>query len=505
VTRMGTVYLVGAGPGDPGLLTVKGAECLRQADVVVYDHLAGETLLELAPDECETICVGKRKGERTLEQDEINKLLVKLARQGKTVVRLKGGDPFVFGRGGEEALALADACVPFEIIPGVTAGVSVPAYAGIPVTHRGLSSSVVLVTGHEDPKKAAQDVNWNAIAAVDTIVVYMGRSNLAPIAESLLRAGRDANTPAAAIQWGTTSSQKTVTGNLGNIVEKCLEEQIEAPAIIVVGDVVSLRDRLSWFERKPLFGKRIVITRDRVQAEQTRRELEARGATVLEFPAIRIELLSDFTELENTIGKLSSFDWVVFTSANGVSHVFARLEERRLDARVFADVKICAIGPATAAEAKRHGILADCVPEQYMTESIADALVRFDPQIGQKRVLLLRADIAGDALDEKLRMAGADITKIAVYRIVPETEVPARAAEGLRTGEVDIVMFTSSSTVRNFARLTVQAGITVSPRVRFASIGPVTSRTAKEFGYPISWEAKEHTIPSLIDTIVSSM
>jgi len=285
---MGEVYLVGAGPGDPGLITVKGAECLKRADVVVYDHLANEMLLQLAPESCEMTYVGKRESKHTLQQDEINKLLVRLAREGKTVVRLKGGDPFVFGRGGEEALALAEERIPFEVVPGVTAGAAVPAYAGIPVTHRGLSSSVVLVTGHEDPTKEAASVNWRDLARIDTIAIYMGRGNIAAIVDSLVEAGRDANTPAAAITWGTTGSQRTVTGDLSNIVERCSKEGIKAPAIIIVGDVVTLREKLSWFERKPLFGKRIMVTRNRSQAKRTRAELERYGAEVIEFPTIRI-------------------------------------------------------------------------------------------------------------------------------------------------------------------------------------------------------------------------
>jgi uroporphyrinogen III methyltransferase/synthase len=505
MTQVGKVYLVGAGPGDPGLITVKGVECIRQADVVLYDYLVNETLLQLAPAECKRISVGKRKRAHTIPQGEINDLLVKLAREGKTVVRLKGGDPFVFGRGGEEALTLAENDVPFEIVPGVTAGAAAAAYAGIPLTRRGLSSSVVLVTGHEDPTKETTSVDWHKIAAADTIVIYMGRSNLPAIVDSLLGGGMSPDKPAAAIQWGTTASQRTVTGNLGNIVERCSKEKIEAPAIVVVGDVVTLRDKLNWFEGKPLFGKRIMITRDRSQAKRTSAELERYGAEVIEFPTIRIMPLADYAELDAEIAKLGSYDWAVFTSANGVRHFFARLDQLGLDTRAFADVKVCAVGPATAEEAKLHGLLVDCIPQQYTTESIADELARVDPEISKKKVLLPRADIATDALTRRLDEIGADATEVDVYRVVPEEDVPQRAADALSDGQVDIVLFTSSSTARNFARLTADAGITVHPNVKFASIGPVTTRTAEEIGYKICCEAEQHTIPCLIQTIISSL
>jgi uroporphyrinogen III methyltransferase/synthase len=502
--EMGEVYLVGAGPGDPGLITVKGADCVGRADAVVYDHLASEMLLQLAPERCEMIYVGKREGKHTLEQGEINKLLVKLAREGKTVVRLKGGDPFVFGRGGEEALALAEEGVPFEVVPGVTAGAAVPAYAGIPVTHRGLSSGVVLVTGHEDPTKETANVNWRELARIDTIAIYMGRGNLPAIVNSLLEAGRDAATPAAAVQWGTTSSQRTVTGDLSNIVDRCSKEGIKAPVIIVVGDVVTLREKLSWFERKPLFGKRIMVTRNRSQARRTRAELERYGAEVIEFPTIRILPVADYGELDREINRLSSYDWVGFTSANGVRHVFARLEQLGLDTRAFYGVEVFAIGPATAEEARRHGLLVDFVPQCYTTEAAADELARFDPEMGNKKMLLLRADIAGDAMVRRLSETGAQITEVDAYRVVPEEQVPDRARQALSNGEVDVVMFTSSSTVKGFDHLVGQAGFTIPADVKLASIGPVTSRTVEELGYKVSVEADEHTIPALVDAIIGS-
>ena len=298
--------------------------------------------------------------------------------------------------------------------------------------------------------------------------------------------------------------QRTVTGDLGNIVERCSEEGIEAPAIIVVGDVVTLREKLSWFERKPLFGKRIMVTRDRSQAKHTRAELERYGADVIEFPTIRILPVDDYGELDREIERLSSYDWVGFTSANGVRHVFARLEQLRLDTRAFYGVEVFAVGPATAAEARRRGLLVDFVPARYTTESAADELARFDPCIGEKKVLLLRADIASDAMVRRLRETGAETTEVAVYRVVPEEEVPARARQALSGGQVDIIMFTSSSTVKAFAHLTGRAGLTVPATVRFASIGPITTRTAEELGYKVSWEAEEYTIASLIDAMIAS-
>jgi len=345
------IYLVGSGPGDPGLFTVKGVECLRRADAVVYDRLAPQALLAHAHPGAELIYVGKRPGEPTMAQEAINALLVELGRAGKTVVRLKGGDPYVFGRGGEEALELERAGLPFEVVPGVTSGIAAPAYAGIPVTHRGVSTSVAFVTGHEDPAKGEPDVDWKGLAnGAETLVLYMGVGRLAEITDELIAGGRDPGTPVACIRWGTLPEQQTVTATLETIADKVAEANLKPPAITLVGDVVALREEgLDWFERKPLFGRRVVVTRARTQAGELSRELEALGAEVFEFPTIEIRPPEDFDPLDEAIRALDSFDWIVFTSVNGVEAFVKRLQHRGLDLRaVPRRTKLAAIGPATA-------------------------------------------------------------------------------------------------------------------------------------------------------------
>jgi uroporphyrinogen III methyltransferase/synthase len=477
-----TVYLVGAGPGDPGLLTRRGEACLRVADVVVYDRLASAALLDLAPPHAERIDVGKAPGRVAMTQAEINALLVERGRAGQQVVRLKGGDPFVFGRGGEEAEACIAAGVAFEVVPGITSAIAAPAYAGIPVTHRGLSTSVTIVTGHEDPAKGETETDWETMARTGgTLVVLMGASRIADVARSLVKGGRDENTPVAAVRWGTRPEQRTVRATLGTIAEA----GIEAPSAIVVGDVAALD--LGWFERAPLFRRSVVVTRAREQASELRSRLELLGAEVVELPAITIE------PVEFTLPALDAYAWVVFTSANGVDAFWERgLQVSGLDSRALATVQIAAIGPGTADALARRGVRPDLVPERFVAESLLDAFPS-----GSGRVLLARAEVARDVLPEGLATKGYEVDVLAVYRTVAATPDPA-TLERVLAGAVDAITFTSSSTVTNFC---AAAGVPASQPL-VVSIGPVTSATARERGLRVDAEADPHTIDGLIEALL---
>ncbi len=496
------IYLVGSGPGDPGLFTVKGVECMRRADAVVYDRLAPEVLLSHAPARAERIYVGKKPKAPTMPQEEINATLVRLGREGKTVVRLKGGDPYVFGRGGEEALALLEAGLPFEVVPGVTSGIAAPAYAGIPVTHRHVSTSVAFVTGHEDPAKGTEDVDWKGIAGgAETLVLYMGIGRLREISRRLVSAGRPPETPVACVRWGTRPEQQTVTGTLETIADRIEEAKLKAPAITVIGDVVALReDGLDWYERRPLFGKRIVVTRARAQAGELSRELEALGAEVLEFPTIRITPPTDFGPLDDAIAGLDSFGWIVFTSANGVAAFVERLGHHGLDLRAIPrGAKLAAIGPATADALRATGLRVDVVPEEYRAEALLEALLRGSPAGG--KVLIPRAKVAREILPEKLREAGLEVVVPPAYETVPSEEGKEEVREGLLAGDVDCVTFTASSTVESFVgAFGGEAGSLLS-RTRVACIGPITAETARGHGIRVDAEATEYTIPGLVDAV----
>jgi len=518
-TRNGKVYLVGAGPGDPGLLTLKGAECLRHADVVVYDRLVDPRLLALARPGAEMLYAGKvpgRKpgpepgpgtwggepatGEGRLDQDAITRLLVQKAQEGKVVVRLKGGDPFVFGRGGEEGGTLRDAGIPFEVVPGITSAIAVPAYAGIPVTHRGVATSFAVVTGHEDPTKAESQVAWARLAqAVDTIVVLMGVQELPRIVELLLSGGRGADTPAAVIEQGTRPVQRTVTGTLADIVTKARAADIRPPAITVVGDVVRQRDHLRWFDNRPLFGKRVLVTRARTQASALVELLAAQGAEPVELPAIGIEPAKDTAALDRAAASVSDYQWVVFTSANGADAFFARLHALGRDARAFGAAKVCAIGPATADALARHGVRADLVPPEFVSDAVVAALAKAG--VAGAKVLLSRADIAGDALVRGLAGLGARVTQVAAYRTVAPEESSAVAQRLLKDGPIDVATFTSSSTVTNLLAL-LGNDLTPLRGAVIACIGPVTAKTAREAGLTVDVEAKEHTVPGLVKALM---
>jgi uroporphyrinogen III methyltransferase/synthase len=499
--RPHTVSLVGAGPGDPGLLTLKGADCIRRADVIVYDRLANPRLLDLARDDAELIDAGKKAGKHTLSQDGINALLVEKARAGKTVCRLKGGDPFVFGRGGEEALALAEAGVPFEVVPGVTSAVAAAAYAGIPVTHRGLASSVAFVAGSEDPAKGESSVDWPTLArGPDTLVLLMAARNLSKIADALVDNGRDPATPVAVVKWGTHPTQATIETTLDGARRPEVAAQIEPPAVVVVGRVASLRQQLAWFERRPLFGKRIVVTRPRAQSASLAAQLEALGADVIELPTIEISPLADTARLDAALRRLGSYDWVIFTSVNGVKACFERLGALGRDARAFGGVKVAAVGEATARELGTRGLVADLVPDDFTSVRIVKALGR---RITGKRFLLPRADIAPDELPKALRARGARVRCVDAYATT-HSDLDERVLEALAAGRVDMVTFTSASTVRGFVEgISRTKHWTPASKVVYGSIGPETTRAAEAHGLRVAVEAATHTADGLVEAVVA--
>ena len=477
-----TVYLVGAGPGDPALLTLRGAEVLATADVVVYDRLSVASLLDLAPAEAERISVGKQPGGPRTSQEDINTLLVARGRAGQQVVRLKGGDPFVFARGGEEAAALAAAGVAFEVVPGITSAVAVPAYAGIPVTMRYSSTSFTVVTGHEDPAKGEGSVNWEAVAALGgTVVVLMGAARCRPICDRIIAGGMDPDTPAAAVQWGTRPNQRTLRATLATLAD--LDPQ--PPATIVIGEVAA--SDLAWYETRPLFGRRIVVTRAQPQAAALAADLRQRGAEAIELPAIAFEPPENIDRLVQAAAEVGHYDWVVLTSPTGVARFFEQLR----DARSLGGVRVAAIGPGTAAALAQRNVVADLVPEQYVAESLLEALSDEVGPDGPGRVLIPRAEAARDVLPDGLAAAGWDVDVVPAYRTVAPTPDPASAAV---LADADVITFTSSSTVTNF----VDAyGADVAPEV-VATIGPVTTATARSRGLEVAVEAAEHTVDGLV-------
>jgi len=496
----GIVYLVGAGPGDPGLITVKGLNCLQKAEVVVCDRLVDQRLLEHAPPDCEIIDVGKTPQHHSVPQDQINAVLVDRARAGKVVVRLKGGDPFLFGRGGEEAEALAEAGIPFEVVPGVTSAIAVPAYAGIPVTHRDFTSTFAVVTGHEDPTKDGSDIDWSKLATgVGTLVFLMGIGNLPAIVERLVEHGRDPQTPVAVIRWGTEPRQETVTGTLADIVRRVREVGLQPPAVTVVGDVVRLREKLRWFDIRPLFGKRVLVTRARPQASALSQLLRDLGAEPVEFPTIAIAPPSDWSGLDQAIDQLATYNWVIFTSANGVQAMVERLRALGSDLRLLGGARVAAIGPATADALRAYGVRVDFVPAVYVAEEIAAGI----GDVRGERILLPRADRARPALAENLREKGALVDEVVAYHTTAAPSGDLRAI--LADGKIDIVTFTSSSTVNNLADALGQLPGEALSGMLVACIGPVTARTAQELGLGVDVVAREHTVQGLVDAIVAAL
>jgi uroporphyrinogen III methyltransferase/synthase len=497
------IYLVGSGPGDPGLFTLKGVRCMQEADAVVYDRLAPGVLLGYAKLEAEKIYVGKKPGNPTMSQEEINDLLVEKGRAGMTVVRLKGGDPYIFGRGGEEALALKRAELPFEVVPGVTSGVAAPAYAGIPVTHRNVATSVAFVTGHEDPTKGSLDVDWAKLAnGADTLVLYMGVGRLEEISKKLIMAGRNPEMPVACVQWGTVPEQRTITGTLQDIADRVAEAGLKPPAIIVVGDVVALREKgLDWYERRPLFGRRVVVTRARAQAGELSADLERLGAQVYEFPTIEISSPQDFGPLDAAIRDLDSFSLIVFTSVNGVEAFLKRLQHHGLDLRALPrEAKVAAIGPATAQRIERAGLRVDVLPEEHRAEALIEVLGAHP--LAAERVLIPRAKVAREVLPEKLREAGAEVVVPPAYESVPSSEGKEEVSLRLHSGEIDCVTFTASSTVENFVgAFGAEEAARLLTQTRVACIGPITADTARKHGLRVDAEAGEYTIPGLVEAV----
>ena len=570
---IGRVYLVGAGPGDPGLLTIKGLECIRRADVIVYDRLVHPAILKHASPNAELIYAGKKSADHTMKQDEINRLLVEKASEGKTVVRLKGGDPFVFGRGGEEAEALAEAGIPFEVVPGVTSAIAAPAYAGIPVTHRDFCSALGIITGHErenggkgeretgddrqqtadwsgrppsplEEEEAAGDtkrppsplegegqgegedpvahsptrplaqpssperhvvgsrIRWPELAAsLDTMVFLMGVENLPNIVAQLVKNGRDPSTPVALIRWGTRPEQETLVGTLADIVGKVEEADFKSPAVTIVGEVVRLREKLRWFDNRPLFGKRVLVTRSREQASELSELLREQGAEPIEFPVIRISPPESFDELDAALERIEEYDWLLFTSANGVWAVTARLLELGRDIRWLKGPKIGAIGPKTAESIACLGIGVDFTPSKFVAESVVE---EFPEDPSGKCILIPRAKEAREVIPEKLAERGAHVDVVTAYRTESDgsdrSDRSDRIREMLDSGEIDIITFTSSSTVKNFVKL---VGASVPEGVKIACIGPITAQTAESLGLRPDIVAEEHTIEGLVQALIA--
>ncbi len=494
----GICFLVGAGPGDPLLLTLKGRECIECADLLVYDYLCNPQLLRHARSGVEKIYVGKKAGAHTMRQEEINALIVAKTLEGKTVTRLKGGDPFLFGRGGEEAEMLQEAGCRFEIVPGVTSAISGPAYAGIPVTHRAHNTMLTIFTGHEDPTKVESSIDYKALASTPgTKVMLMGIDRLATITAGLLEAGMTAKTPVALVRWATTARQETLVGTLADIAERAVAASFKAPAVAVFGDVVSLRSKLNWFETLPLFGKRIAVTRTRQQAGELVNRLRELGADAFEMPTIRIEPAPNKREFYESVAYAHGYDWLIFTSPNGVDAFFHAFFEIYRDARDLGGVRIAAIGPATAARVNAFRFQVDVQPEKYVAEEIITALQK-ETSLDNVKILLARAEGARDVLPKELSRLGAIIDEAIAYRTVPETSDDSGGIERYRTEGADMVTFTSSSTAENFHALQLPP----CDGVKFASIGPVTSKTMHELKMPVDVEAKVHDIPGLVAGIL---
>jgi uroporphyrinogen III methyltransferase/synthase len=493
----GKCFLVGAGPGDLGLVTLRAKECIERAEVVVYDYLCNPEMLRWAPENVELIFAGKKAGEHTKTQDEINALLVEKTREGKNVVRLKGGDPFLFGRGGEEAQALAAAGLSFVIVPGVSSAIAGPAYAGIPVTHRGKNSHVTFFTGHEDPEKSESALDFSALVKLGgTQVMLMGVERIGAIAREMMANGMRKDLPVALIRWATTGRQETLVGTLEDIAERVTAAEFAAPAIAVFGEVVALREELNWFEDRPLSGKRIVVTRTRVQAGVLAEQLRGLGADVIELPTIRIEPPTDLRAFAELVQDAHGYDWIVFTSVNGVNSFFDLFYKLYDDAREIGGARIAAIGPATAQRIKDFRMHVDLQPEEFVAESLAR---EFKKQGGVEnlRILIARAEKARDLLPKELTALGAIVDEGFAYRTVPETRDDIGARRRLLEEGADLITFTSSSTVENFLAL----GLPWPAKMQVASIGPITSKTARDGGLAVAIEARRHDIPGLVESI----
>ena len=491
---MSKVYLVGAGPGDPELLTIKARRILETADAVLYDHLAPEALLALAPRHAERIYVGKKKADHAFSQEEICAMLIERARRGLTVVRLKGGDPFLFGRGGEEAEAMAEAGIAFEVVPGVTTPLGIAAYTGVPLTHREHTSAVTFVTGH-----AVANIDWAKVGHAETLVIFMGLTTFPEIARELIAHGRAPDTPAMAVRWATRPDQHTVAGTLATLPDLIAAQGLRPPATIIVGEVVRLREKLNWYEKLPLFGQRIAVTRAREQADVLGAKLRALGAETIELPAIEIQAPPDYGPLDCAIANLGSYDWLIFTSANGVRFFVKRLDRSAHDLRSLR-AKICAIGPATRAAVEALHVRVDLMGREYVAEGLLDAFAAHD--LAGKRILLPRAAVARDLVPAELARRGAHVDVVEAYRSAMPAELPARARELLSGARrPHWITFTSSSTVQN---LVTAVGAAALAGIKVASIGPITTRTARDLGIEVTAQAREFTVDGLVNTILES-
>ncbi|MEX1029575.1 MAG: uroporphyrinogen-III C-methyltransferase [Paenibacillaceae bacterium] len=509
MTHIGKVYLVGAGPGDPKLITVRGMEALERADVVVYDRLASPRLLQRLKPGAEKIYVGKRTDRHTMKQDDINQLLVDLALQGKVVTRLKGGDPTIFGRVGEEAELLVEHGIEFEIVPGVTSATAVPAYAGIPVTHRDYASSIAIVTGHENPEKLDMNIKWDKLTpATDTMIFLMGIAKIEYIRDQLILHGKAPETPVALIRWGTRVNQQTLIGTLANIAEKVEEMNFKPPAVILVGEVVKLREKLNWYEKKPLFGRRVLVTRARSQASELAERIDDLGGEPYEFPVIDLRQPSDpaiLEKLDQALQRIENYDWIMFTSSNGVEYFFLRMKQLGIDIRRMAKARIVAVGPKTEEALLNRGLLTSVVPASfYQAEGLLESML---PELKQgQKVLLPRADLARDYLPNQLLQLGLNVTNVDVYNNVVCSEGIEDLIPLLHRGDIHIVTFTSSSTVNNICRLLEEhTGGTAAQSLaeaKIACIGPVTAATIRSWGLQVDYMAEEATIDSLIKAII---
>ena len=495
----GKCVLAGAGPGDLGLVTLRAKEAIEHAEVVVYDYLCNPEILKWAPPDAEIVYAGKKAGRHTFTQAEINDLIVERTRVGKQVVRLKGGDPFVFGRGGEEAEALAAAGIDFEVVPGVSAAIAVPAYAGIPITHRDVTSSFTVFTGHEDPAKPESDLDYGSLVkSGGTLVMLMGVQRLEKVVTALRAHGAEPSMPVALVRWGTTGRQETITGTLENIVDRAAG--FEAPAVAVFGKVVSYRQKLRWFEKRPLFGRRIVVTRTRRQAGALSAKLLLLGADVIELPTIRIELPEDLLEFGELVRDAYQYDWLIFTSPNGVTAFFDMFFKLYQDSRNIGNVRIAAIGPGTAQRIRDYHLTVDVQPDDFIAEAVVESLRQFE-SVENLRFLLVRAENARDVLPKRLTQLGAIVDEAIAYRTVPETQDDTGARERFERDGADLVTFTSSSTVTNFLALKLPW-----PRnLRTASIGPITSETMRQAGLKVDVEANRHDIGGLVEAIVANL
>lgn len=492
------VYLVGAGPGDPGLITVKGYLCLKKADVIVYDRLVNPRLLEYAKEKCKLIYVGKSAKVHTKTQDEINEIIYEEAKKGNIVVRLKGGDPYVFGRGGEEGEYLYDRGIEFETVPGITSAIGGLAYGGIPITHRGVATSFHVITGHL--KDEEEELNWEALSALKgTLVFLMGVSNLKSISENLIKNGKSKETPVAIINWATTNKHKTVTGKLSNIYEVALKEEIKPPSLIAIGHVVNLREKLNFFENKPLFGKNIVVTREKSHAKNTINRLEELGGNVISFPTIKIEEISPNKELDNSIKNIKDYSYIVFTSVNAVRIFFTRLFELERDTRDMAGIKVAAVGPKTALAIREYGIKSDIVPEKYVAEGLIEELEKV--LSNEDKVLIPRAKIARIELVEELSKI-ARVEEVKIYDTLKTKESREAIIESLNDLDSYYLLFTSSSTFTNFTEILGENSSQVLNKGKIISIGPITTKTIEEAGNKVYKQAKDYTIDGILKLFI---